>query len=527
MPIVVIILLTVFFTAPSSNAASLKKPALYAPVSTASGVKVSWGRVSGAQKYRVFVKTGSSSWKKLADTASTAYLHKAVKSGVTYTYTVRCISKDGKQFLSDFNRSGRKITFVSTPKISSFLNTSTGPILYWNSCKGAAKYRIYINTSKGWKTLATVTAASYLHFDAKSDTTYSYKIRCLNKNNKAVSGISAIAGHTYRYYAPSGSYTNIMFAADIYRAVGKAVKVPAKPNVPLNRKTAASILCAALGYSNRASLVPLNDTVDAAMKTVTFYGYFYPNENNLIYPAKIVTADEYLSIVAEARRYKQLCGKRALSFGDSIMYGYGNNAYGDGRMLAEKYGMSYTCYASSGATFSTSSNGRKHIVDKIKSAAAARCNADIIFLNGATNDIKLIAAKTTTDTFDPSAPESSRFAQGFHLAMNLINNYWKGVPVLYIRAHNISSCPNELEIPMGEYGLNIAKSHGAYTVDVFSDTLFNTSYAEMRDRYTMYRTEIGRCDVTHPTYLGYSTYYLPLESKALSSIFGNVIIGTA
>ena len=523
LPLVLIILLTVFITA-SASSATLKKPALYAPVSTTAGVKVSWGKVSGAQKYRVFVKTGSSSWVKLADTTATAYYHKAAKSGTTYTYTVRCISRDGKRFMSDYNRSGRKVTYVQTPKVSSFLNTARGPVIYWNTCKGASKYRVYINTSKGWKTLATVKNASYLHTDAKNGVTYSYKIRCLNKNNQAVSAFGAVVKNTYRFNATDGVYTNVMFAADIYGTLRKEIKVPAKPNVALNRKTAASILCTALGYKSRASLVSLNDTTDAAMKTVTFYGYFYPTENNLIYPAKIVTGEEYSAILSQVQRYKLLRGKRALSFGDSIMYGTGNNAYGDGRMLSEKYGMSYTCYAYSGATFSTTSNGRKHIVDNIRAAASAGCKADVIFLNGATNDIKMIAAKTTTDTFDPSAPEKSQYAQGFKLAINLINSYWKGVPVMYVRAHNISSCPNELEIPMGEYGLSIAASHGAYTVDVFDDTDFNTSYAAMRDRYTYYRAEINQCDGTHPNYLGYTTYYLPLESKTLSKIFGNALI---
>jgi hypothetical protein len=46
----------------------------------------------------------------------------------------------------------------------------------------------------------------------------------------------------------------------------------------------------------------------------------------------------------------------------------------------------------------------------------------------------------------------------------------------------------------------------------------------MRDRYTYYRAAIDQCDGTHPNYLGYTTYYLPLESKTLSKIFGNALI---
>ncbi|MCC8129576.1 MAG: hypothetical protein LIO51_06540, partial [Clostridiales bacterium] len=55
------------------------------------GVKVSWGKVSGATKYRVYRKTaGASSWTTIkSSTTSTNYTDTTAKSGTTYYYSVR------------------------------------------------------------------------------------------------------------------------------------------------------------------------------------------------------------------------------------------------------------------------------------------------------------------------------------------------------------------------------------------------------------------------------------------------------
>jgi len=67
--------------------------------------------VSGAAKYRVFVKNGSS-WKKLKDTTSTSYTHKGLKENTEYTYTVRCISSTGKSYTSAYNKAGWTVPYM-------------------------------------------------------------------------------------------------------------------------------------------------------------------------------------------------------------------------------------------------------------------------------------------------------------------------------------------------------------------------------------------------------------------------------
>ena len=70
--------------------ASLATPKISKAESVYGGVKLTWGKVSGAAKYRVYYK-GSKGWTKLTDTTATSFTDKDVSSGKNYTYTVRCI----------------------------------------------------------------------------------------------------------------------------------------------------------------------------------------------------------------------------------------------------------------------------------------------------------------------------------------------------------------------------------------------------------------------------------------------------
>ena len=76
---------------------------------TKAGVSISWKKSAGAVKYRIFRKTGSGKWAKLADTAKTSIVDKTAKNGKTYSYTIRCISKDGKKYTSGYNAKGSTI----------------------------------------------------------------------------------------------------------------------------------------------------------------------------------------------------------------------------------------------------------------------------------------------------------------------------------------------------------------------------------------------------------------------------------
>ena len=94
----------------------LEQPVLKSAETVDSGVKISWEKMAGAAQYRVFRKSGSGGWTKLADTKAVSYTDTTAKSDTTYTYTVRCISSDGKTLTSYYDTKGISCTYYAGKK---------------------------------------------------------------------------------------------------------------------------------------------------------------------------------------------------------------------------------------------------------------------------------------------------------------------------------------------------------------------------------------------------------------------------
>ena len=165
----------------------VKTPTIYKIENTATSSKISWGKCSGASKYRVYYLKNKS-WKALGTTASTSYTHNKPVNGTTYTYTVRCLDSKGK-FASGYDKNGTSNTFIAPPAISKVSKAANGNLVKWNRVPDAAGYRLYrktVNTS--WSRLADVTeGTSYTDTSAKKGNVYSYTLRCLDKNGNLIS----------------------------------------------------------------------------------------------------------------------------------------------------------------------------------------------------------------------------------------------------------------------------------------------------------------------------------------------------
>lgn len=83
-------------------------------LSTPSGLKatggkkavtLSWKKVSGASKYAIYRKK-SGKWVKVAETSKCTWKDTSLKKKTSYSYTVACISKDGKTLESTYNTAG-------------------------------------------------------------------------------------------------------------------------------------------------------------------------------------------------------------------------------------------------------------------------------------------------------------------------------------------------------------------------------------------------------------------------------------
>lgn len=94
----------------------ISAPKITKAESVNGGVKISWGKVNGAEKYRVYVKSGKS-WKRLADTTATTFNDKNVSAKKTYTYTVRCINSSATKFTSGYDSKGVTVTTPVKPSV--------------------------------------------------------------------------------------------------------------------------------------------------------------------------------------------------------------------------------------------------------------------------------------------------------------------------------------------------------------------------------------------------------------------------
>lgn len=162
----------------------LSTPSISKVESSYTGVKVTWKKVSGAAKYRVFRKYGSGSWQKIGNTTATSFTDTGAKSGYKYVYTVRCLSGDGKAYTSAYNKAGTAITYIASPKISKLESKSSGMQLTWSKIAGANKYRVFVKSSTSWKTIGNTTGTTFTHTGVNIGSRYTYTVRVLSKDGK-------------------------------------------------------------------------------------------------------------------------------------------------------------------------------------------------------------------------------------------------------------------------------------------------------------------------------------------------------
>lgn len=183
------------------NNAGFKATFISTPeISTASaandGIALSWNAVKGAYGYRVF-RYGTNDWKRIGDTVNPGFTDTQVESGSSYRYTVRCIDKDGS-YISYFNSTGTKATFVSTPQLTKLNCTNSGVSLVWDAIKGASSYRIFRKNGSSWDKLGDVNSTSFTDKTAQDGVTYTYTVRCMDKNKAYVSDFDH-SGFTVKY----------------------------------------------------------------------------------------------------------------------------------------------------------------------------------------------------------------------------------------------------------------------------------------------------------------------------------------
>ncbi len=153
------------------------KPKLSKIENTADGVKITWGKTSGADKYYVYRKTSSGKYTKIGTTTRTYYTDKKASSGKKYYYIVKALNEAGSSDAS----SSKSILYLADTTLKTPSSTKKGIVLKWSKVTGAEGYMVYRKTGSGsYSKIATVKGNSkvtYTDKKAKKGKTYSYKIK--------------------------------------------------------------------------------------------------------------------------------------------------------------------------------------------------------------------------------------------------------------------------------------------------------------------------------------------------------------
>ena len=165
---------------------NLDTPQITGFKSIGKGVEISWSKIAGAEKYRVYYK-GSNGWTKIGETTGTSFIDDDVKVGSTYRYTVRCINSALTKFTSGFKADGWTYKYdpqLDTPVITKTEAEAKGIRISWRAVGDADLYRVYYKGSKGWTKMADTRDTSYLDTDVSKGHTYTYTVRCLSQGGK-------------------------------------------------------------------------------------------------------------------------------------------------------------------------------------------------------------------------------------------------------------------------------------------------------------------------------------------------------
>ena len=221
--------------------------------------------------------------------------------------------------------------------------------------------------------------------------------------------------------------------------------------------------------------------------------------------------------------------KKLLVFGDSIMYGSGNDGVGIGEYLRDILGFKLLKYCVGGARVGYQED-KDWIVRQVREAVKNGETADYIVFDGFTNDCNMTDGKNCDiafgeitdgyDNFDIFAvkAEGSTFSNCLENIMHALNKYFPDAKKLFVRPHNMGRRDDYAQRLYGERALEICKKWGVPVADIYKDSGMNTFLPEDRDRYTGDTYGWGRGDCTHPNEAGYLEKYMPVITEALKKL---------
>ncbi|MBQ8029458.1 MAG: hypothetical protein IJ262_08660 [Clostridia bacterium] len=173
---------------------TIAAPTAKTTITEKKGIKLSWSKVSGANKYTVYYKSGSNDWEKLKETTSrSCYLPKYnLKSGTTYSFAVIA---SGSKAVSGY-QPDVKVYYYENATVESVKEKDGSLVVKWNTVKGIDSYNVYRSPDKKneWTKLANTKETSYTDSTAEENVRYKYKVKSVYKSKEALTAAYTKSG---------------------------------------------------------------------------------------------------------------------------------------------------------------------------------------------------------------------------------------------------------------------------------------------------------------------------------------------
>ena len=179
-------------------------------ITTSAGKpKISWSKVDGAAKYKVYRSTDGKKYDLLATTTGTSITNTKAKIGTKYYYVVKAVNANGDE--SEFSNVESIKCRPAAPTVT--ISRSGGKAkLSWKAVSGATKYWVYRSTDgKKYTRVISTTKLSYADSKSKSGTKYYYKVMAVavvNETNVG-SACSAVKSITTTLAKPTVKITTV------------------------------------------------------------------------------------------------------------------------------------------------------------------------------------------------------------------------------------------------------------------------------------------------------------------------------
>ncbi len=193
----------------AKNTKKLQTPTLKVTVNSNGTFKLSWNKVTGAEKYELYIKQANGSYKLMKTTTSTSFTTAFATYGKQFSYKMRAVTSKNKSAASAYSSvvNAKNTKKLQTPTLKVTVNSNGTFKLSWNKVTGAEKYELYIKQANGsYKLMKTTTATSFTTAFATYGKQYSYKMRAVtSKNKSAASAYSSVvnAKNTKKLQTPS------------------------------------------------------------------------------------------------------------------------------------------------------------------------------------------------------------------------------------------------------------------------------------------------------------------------------------